>query len=70
MKLSKKLKEYGKNVLSAKPSAKADRKKKRAVRRLRKTVRARQKVLNAGLDEQLEKDRILQEYLSSTGEQA
>jgi len=40
------------------------------VRRLRKTVRARQKVLNAGLDEQLEKDRILQEYLSSTGEQA
>jgi len=69
MKLSKKLKAYGRKVLSNQPSKKEQRKKKRLVQRLRKTARARHKATTepmvAELDTDLEKDQILREYLAT-----
>ena len=69
--LEQKMKNYGKNVLSQKDAAGAKRKKRRQAQNLRRAIRAQreEKVaqIDAMIEEELEKQKVLDEYLG--GEQ-
>lgn len=67
--LEKKMKEYGRKVLSNKESKGAERKKRRKVQHLRRAIRqqreAKMAELDALIEEELEKEKIMEEYLAA-----
>ena len=72
MDLSKKREKFMEKMgqmLCRKPSAKQIRKQKRKLQHLRSAARKRWAEQEALLDEQIERDRIVQEYLSANAEE-